>query len=984
MRDSFIPNPKQKEAIEHVSGPMLVLAGAGTGKTTVLVERIARLIEQQHARPEEILAITFTENAARELVQRVEKRLRRRTAVNSGTFNAYCNGVLERNGRGFFVLTKEDVYVFLRQRIDQLGLERFIKASELGEFLHDLLEFFDRCHEELITPEQFQAYVDGLRPGGNIPRNCRSKQVEELGDEEMIARWQEIARAYRNSMRLLEQHGLGVFGMQISNAVRLLQSDAGLLEHERRKARFILIDEFQDCNSSNIILAGMLAGEEQNIFVVGDPDQAIYRFRGASSAAFVEFQRRFPRTRGVVLDENQRSRGNILRVAYSAISNNPPVGSVGASVKFERRPLQSARDLREQFSGRLVFDDQVEVAICASHEKEAAFIAENIAELRHDAGRRGKTSTAVLYRQHLHRERLMEELAAREIPFIVVGMNVLETGPARDLLAVARAVCNPNDAESLFRVCALPIFGVSGEQLREKLAAGGNKTAFSGVLASMESGMRVLEAVRNATESLAAEKPVAAQALLYLVRQFGLAESHPVVQAIIRFTTTWEEKPFLAGLALPYFLEYLKHYVQGGGIIPLFSEEQVAELEREYPDAVKLMTVHAAKGLEFEYVWLLRVNSGSFPTNFKTPLFEFPSELRGSVAAGDGKEIHEQEERRLFYVAITRARDRLSIAGRPGRGRDRAPSGYVRLLLQDSKLKPSVAQHEPAGNLMQTRPPLEGSPVLSWMLMPPSFNGCDLPLSANAVQNYSTCPLKFKLQRDWRIPGDAAAALQYGNAIHTVLKHYYDPAAHAEELNVDTAVQAFTKEFNKAVTEDPVQRKMYEEQGERQLRALIESRPRSSVEVLAAEHRISFKMGALEIVGRIDRMDRLGSDDSVRVVDYKTGSPKDQRFADESLQLSIYAMGVSRMGFTPRELILVNVQDATEVVSFRTPKQLETAQRKIEQAAEGIARGDFDAQPGPHCVWCEFRKLCPATEQRVFLPVGALAAAETQAAGSTQ
>ncbi|MGE5322777.1 MAG: UvrD-helicase domain-containing protein, partial [Actinomycetota bacterium] len=260
VRDSFIPNPRQKEAIEHVSGPMLVLAGAGTGKTTVLVERIARLIEQQHARPEEILAITFTENAARELVERVEKRLRRRAAVNAGTFNAYCNGVLERNGRGFFVLTKEDVYVFLRQRIDQLGLEKFIKASELGEFLHDLLEFFDRCHEELITPEQFQAYVDGLRPGGNIPRNCRSKEVEELGDREMIVRWQEIARAYRSSMRLLEQHGLGVFGMQISNAVRLLQSDAGLLEHERRKARFILIDEFQDCNSSNIILAGMLAG----------------------------------------------------------------------------------------------------------------------------------------------------------------------------------------------------------------------------------------------------------------------------------------------------------------------------------------------------------------------------------------------------------------------------------------------------------------------------------------------------------------------------------------------------------------------------------------------------------------------------------------------------------------------------------------------------------------------------------------------------
>ena len=981
MRDAFTPNPRQKEAIEHVSGPMLVLAGAGTGKTTVLVERIAWLIEQAHARPEEILAITFTDNAAQELVERVEKRLRRRAAVNAGTFNAYCNGVLQRNGRGFFVLTKEDVYVFLRQRIDQLQLERFIKPSDLGEFLHDLLEFFDRCHEELITPEQFQVYVDGLRPGGSIPRNCRAKEVAELGEEQILARWQEIARAYRNSLRLLEEHGLGVFGMQISNAVRLLQSDAGLLEHERKKARFILIDEFQDCNSSNIILAELLAGHERNIFVVGDPDQAIYRFRGASSAAFVEFQKRFPDTRGVVLDENQRSRGNILRVAYKAISENPPVPSLGVAVKFERKPLLSARDLREQLSGRLVFDDHVDVAICASHDDEAALVAGEIERLRLSQKTHERISTAVLYRQHLHRERVMEELAGRGIPFIVVGMNVLETGPARDLLAVARAVSNPNDAESLFRVCALPMFDMAGELLREKLAAGGRTGTFRAVLATMEAGVRVLEAVRQAAEFIAGEKLTAEQALVYLVRQFGLAEAHPVVQAMLRFAGSWEQKPFLARLGLSDFLEYLKHFIQGGGIVPLFSEQQMAELEGEYPDAVRLMTVHAAKGLEFTHVWLLRVSSGSFPTNFKTPLFEFPPELRGSVAVGDGKEIHEQEERRLFYVAVTRARDRLSIAGRPGRGRDKTPAGYLRPLLQDRSLRSAVAERE-ASHPATAKPPLELSPVLSWMLMPASFVGRDLPLSASAVQNYVTCPMKFKLQRDWKIPGEAAAALQYGYAIHTVLKQYYDPAAHATEITAANIVQAFEKEFSKGVIDDPVQRRMYEEQGARQLRTLIEARPKSSIEILAAEHKFTFKLGGLDIVGRIDRMDRL-EDDAVRVVDYKTGSPKDSKFADESLQLSIYAMGVSRMGYRPRELVLVNVQDGSEVVSFRTPKQLETAQRKIEEAAEGIAGGEFEPKPGPHCVWCEFRKLCPATEQRVFLPVGALAAgAEAKIAGA--
>src|SRR5262249_45043989 len=448
--------------------PMLVLAGAGTGKTTVLVERIAWLIEQGHALPEEILAITFTDNAADELKARVEKRLRRKTPIFAGTFHAYCLGILKRAGRDFNLLLPEDVYVFLRQRIDQLGLKRFIRPADLGQFLEDLKNFFDRCHEELVGPEQFQEYVDSLRPGGDVPRNCRSKDVAETGEPEIIARWQEIARVYSNAMRLLERANMGTFGMMIRNAVRLLESDAELLERERARARFILIDEFQDCNSSNIILAELLAGGARNIFALGDPDQAIYRFRGASSAAFEKFQKRFPETEGVVLDENQRSRGNILRVAFAAINENPPVQSLGERVKFQRAPLQSGRDRRDQQEGRFAFDEPVDIVISAGHEGEAAVIGREIASLRRQRGGE-QWSMAVLYRQHMQREEVMAELAAREIPFIVTGLNVLETALARDLLAVAGTAENDNDADSLFRVCALEKFHVSADELRAKL-----------------------------------------------------------------------------------------------------------------------------------------------------------------------------------------------------------------------------------------------------------------------------------------------------------------------------------------------------------------------------------------------------------------------------------------------------------------------------------------------------------------------------------
>src|ERR1041384_5771129 len=532
------------QAIEHVQVPMLVLAGAGTGKTTVLVERIAWLIEQGHAKPDEILAITFTDNAADELKARVEKRLRRKTTIFAGTFHAYCLGVLKRAGQDFNLLLPEDVDVFLRQRIDQLGLKRFIKPADLGQFLEDLKNFFDRCHEELVGPEQFQQYVDGLRPGSDLPRNCRSKEVEEMGAQEIIERWQEIARVYTNSMRLLERENLGTFGMIIRNAVRLLESNPLLLERERSKARFILIDEFQDCNSSNIILAQLLAGDEQNIFAVGDPDQAIYRFRGASSAAFEEFQKRFPQTEGVILDENQRSRGNILKIAFAAINENPPVQSLGQRVNFQRAPLESGRDRRDQQEGRFVFDEPVEIVISPAHEGEAAAIADEIERLRSHLPPRDR-SMAVLYRQHIQREDVMAELAAREIPFIVIGLNVLETAMARGLLAVAGAVCNDNDADSLFRICALPKFKLPPDELRNKLNAAAGQKSFRAVLQTLEAAAPVLAAVKEAREFVTQSKLSAEGAFTCLVRKFDLPEHDHVIQAILRFAAAWKKKPFV-------------------------------------------------------------------------------------------------------------------------------------------------------------------------------------------------------------------------------------------------------------------------------------------------------------------------------------------------------------------------------------------------------------------------------------------------------
>ena len=974
MSKFFVPNPKQKQAIEHTTGPLLVLAGAGTGKTSVLTERIAFLIENKQALPEEILAITFTENAAQEMKGRVQKRLGRKAAISASTFHAYCHGVLKRSGRAFHVLPPEDVYVFLRQRINHLGLERFIRPADVGEFLYDLRNFFDRCHEELLGPEKFRAYVESLQPGQSedLPRNCKSKDVDHLGQHEILARWREIARVYSNSMRLLEEKNLGTFGMQISKAVGLLQSNPELLRKEQQRARFILIDEFQDCNASNITVAELLGGSERNIFAVGDPDQAIYRFRGASSAAFEEFQRRFPETQGVVLDENQRSRGNILRVAFAAINQNPSVSVRNATINFQRRSLHSARDARDEQAGRFVFDGPVEVAISFSEQQEAADIAEEILRIRQ---RRTKAhnSMAVLYRSHAHRERMIEELAAREIPFIVKGIDVLDAPLVRDALAVARAVENDSDVESLFRLCAFPQFGINAQELRNELSIANNKASFKTVLGGLKGGAALLEAIQAARKAISMQETGVIAAFTFLLRHFNLPADDLSIQALMRFLKAWEKKPYIEANNLPAFLYYLGFFEEAGGTIPMLSEDQLAEAAENTPDAVQLMTVHGAKGLEFSYVWLLRVVASSFPTPYRESLFEFPPALRSSIAIGDGKEINEQEERRLFYVAITRARDQLTICSRRGRGQDPTPAGFLRPLLQDKALTPALQSRDVGRPRSVPVPEKEGSPVAAWMLLPPAFETDDLMLSANSVESYSTCPMKFKLERDWQIPGGAAAALHYGNAVHTVLKHYYDPRVEAPEQTAADVIESFIREFNKAVIEDQVQRQLYESQGRKHLEALVAAKPRSSVNVVAAEAAFRFKLGKLKLTGRIDRIDRLKGN-LVRVIDYKTGSPKTQKYADESLQLSIYAMGATEMGYAPLDLVLLNLNGTQEIVTARSSTQLDKARQKIEEAAEGIAARNFDPKPGMHCRWCEFERLCPATEQRVLIPVQALTA----------
>jgi RecB family exonuclease len=258
------------------------------------------------------------------------------------------------------------------------------------------------------------------------------------------------------------------------------------------------------------------------------------------------------------------------------------------------------------------------------------------------------------------------------------------------------------------------------------------------------------------------------------------------------------------------------------------------------------------------------------------------------------------------------------------------------------------------------------SSVSQWLLVDPGAR-LTRNLSATAIESYDTCPMQFKLEREWRIPGEVPAAMQYGASIHRVLRTYYDAVRLQRPMSLDQLIELFRSDLAQADLQDRYQHELYEKQGVEQLREFLAVAERAPTpDVLHTEHEFNLQIGSATVVGRIDRIDRL-SHDRVVIVDYKTGRPRTQEDADESLQLSIYACAAREsFGYESERLAFYNLEDNSLVATTRSSEQLEDAKAKVHDVAEKIAAGHFEPKPGFQCNFCAYRNLCPATEKRLF------------------
>lgn len=601
-------NDRQLEAVQTVEGPLLIIAGAGSGKTTVIVNRIAYMISHCGINPWNILAITFTNKAANEMKERIE-------------------GILGEIPRGMWVGTFHAVCVkILRTCIDRLGYGNDFVIYDTG----DIKTLIKDCIKELgynekeIDPRFAMSQISDAKNKMLEP----ATMVYTCGNDLKL---QAVAKIYALYQKKLMKNNALDFDDIIFNTVKIFSSEPDVLERYQERFRYIMIDEYQDTDNSQYLLVKMLADKYRNLAVVGDDDQSIYRFRGANVENILGFEEDYPEARKIVLDRNYRSTENILNAANAVIANN--------SHRMEKK-LWSDKGDGEKLT-----------AYTAQDEKdEGRFIAREIIKRKKSGGR--FSDCAVLYRTNAQSRAIETELMSANIPYKVLsGLRFYDRKEIKDIIAYLRLIHNPNDDMSLIRVINEP-----------KRKIGATSVAKLNIIA-LENDISMFEAARRADEFPELKSAAAKMnGFVKLIDELAQMKEDTPVSELLSETekrsgyiemlvneNTVESRTRLENLG--EFMTVAKDFEANEDYEGKLSEflENVTlasstdELSEE-DDAAVLMTIHSAKGLEFPVVFIAGMEERIFPS------------MR---SVSDPESL--SEERRLCYVAMTRAKEKLYI-----------------------------------------------------------------------------------------------------------------------------------------------------------------------------------------------------------------------------------------------------------------------------------------------------------------------------------
>ncbi len=957
-------NAEQCEAVEFLGGPLAIIAGAGTGKTRVITYRIAYLIAAKIAKPNQILALTFTDKAAAEMEERVDLLVPYGyTDVTISTFHSFGDRLVREFAvdlgldPDFKLLSSAEQALFLREHLFELPLKYYRPLGNPTKFLHELTRHFSRLKDEDIAPAEYVAFAEQSLQHATDDAAGRRDAEKQL----------ELARCYEAYQGLMAKNGFVDFGDQIALCTRLLREHADVQRKLQQRYQHILVDEFQDTNYAQFQLVKELAAGHRNLTVVADDDQSIYKFRGAAISNILNFDATYPAAHYVVLTKNYRSTQAILDASYRLIRQNDP----------DR--LEVKRHINKKLTGRKPGGKAVEHMHFDTLSAEAQAVAQRIAE-KVSAGLQRYSDYCILVRSNGAADPYLRALAEARVPFRFSGnRGLFQREEIRLLIAFMRVLVNPQDSVSLYHLAQSDIYRVPMADLQEFLQK------------SHETNRSLLNLFRSFDDSTW-EKPVSLEGRATLAKLLSdydkyLVKSRelPTYALLYNFL---KESGYLQGLIngsnlegdakirnlAKFFLtvQNYAHFTESGDLAFFVKH---LDLMREFGDdpgmadpdldaeAVQVMTVHKAKGLEFPIVFVVGLVDQRFPTVARSSTIELPEGIiKDTLPEGD---FHLQEERRLFYVAMTRAQSELYLTSSRDHGgaRLRKVSRFVKEAIDAAHTDEDFIKISPLETLARfdipDKPQAEERHALP--------EDQPLTLDPHKIDDYLTCPLKYKYIHVLRVPLQPHHSIIYGQAIHAAIKEYNQRKKQRRPVTSEDLLRVFQAKWRNLGFISREHEDLRFARGQEILQKFFEQAEKEKRVPVYAEEAFHFQFDHLTIAGRWDRVDEEGGE--VHITDYKASEVEDQKKANErardSLQLRIYAWAYEeRFGRAVNGWRMHFLESGVIGEAGRKDVYFNKARNDVTKAATGIRRRDYTPTPSAFvCPHCAFQDICPAAER---------------------
>lgn len=929
-------NDQQKQAIALKNGPALIIAGAGTGKTSVIIERILHLIASG-VPPEKILALTFTEKAASEMIERISLQSTQSLfSLPIYTFNGFGASLLDEFAvdiglaSPMRLLGETGQLVFMRDHLDDFNLDYFSPVSRPDSQLSNLRSYFSKLKQQLIWPKAYMSYVAAM------PTDDQAQNLEKQ-------KHTELAHAYKTYLDLCRREHVIDYDDQIFLTLELLQKRPNIQRTINERFSYIVVDEFQDTNPMQSALLDAIVNADQNIMAVGDDDQSIYGWRGATLDNILSFSERYTNVKNIVLQDNYRSSQAILDAAYSLIQHNNP------------HRLEHTTGLNKKLISHKAPGAKPTVRHFLHQQNELQWIADDIQQKiasGHNAG-----SIAVLARRNSDVALLHEILAYTNVPHVVIGTStsVFDTLAVKQLVQLLTAVLNPQDNTAVYNAFSSAAFAIEPVTLAKAahLAKTTNQDLYDVLQQTQDDELQ--KSLAMFATWVAQQHTATVGDIAYSI----ISESGWTDRLYTKAQTHDASATELQGLGL--FFELLRDFTKTSShpTLAMFIESlpllksSIADIkddtERISLDLVNVMSIHKSKGLEWDTVYIFNCNEGSMPLSARNSSLSVPTELLQHTEADD----HIAEERRLMYVALTRAAKEVVITYSDTKTGNRTtkPSRFISEIGDKNIL---LAHDASAPQSDLTMPSLQLVAPIS--LPEDILQGDLLVLSVSQVATWLQCPQEFYYLHVLKTPQKPDPSRGYGTLIHACIERMHTARLKNTPLSFEEIQAFYNESWPKAGYMSANHRDRALQQGSHTLRRIYD-RFSSDQEPTPIKTEFSFRVPIpntnVILKGRIDAV--YDTEAGTVIVDYKTGngitSPeKAKQRATSSQQLTMYALAWQLMNNAlPAQLQLDFVETGFVGSVSKKQQSITTITTKIVTMADMLASGSYPAGDHTFC-----------------------------------